>query len=417
LFATSPRISHASALSALLFAVLADVGTAAFAQDLTKITGVPPVLTTGSSRSVNWVDGDGDGDLDLYVTNGGSPNENNEYYRNDGGSFVHDTGSAIAMDSLRADGSTWGDYDNDGDSDLFVVSWYGELNGLFDNNGDGSFTRVLAGPPATTGTYSEGCAWVDYDADGDLDIYVANSGNGTPGTEDNLLYRNDGTGFVEITTEPLAGEGTTSRQPSWGDYDSDGDVDLFVANEGGENNHLYQNQLAQTGTATFLDVDAGAPTNDGGNSWSASWGDFDNDGDLDLIVGNSGGEANFFYRNELAETGTATFFKITDQQPAMNQGWIAGTHWADWDNDADLDLMMTNGFAQFPTRRRKNFFYRNDDGILHRDNTSVAAADSGWSYGAAWGDYDDDGDLDLAVANWFSTGQANYLYRNGGAPE
>ena len=382
------------------------------AQDLTRLTGVDPVLTVGSSRAINWVDADGDGDLDLYVTNGGSLHENNEYYRNDGATFVPQPASPIAQDSLRADGSSWGDYDNDGDPDLFVVSWYGELNALFRNEGDGGFTRIMTGPPETTGTHSEGCAWVDYDSDGDLDLYVANSGNGNPGSADNLLYRNDGSTFAVIASEPLVGEGSVTRQPSWADYDNDGDVDLFLANEGGENNRLFQNRLVETGTATFVDLDLPPVTSDGGDSWSASWGDYDNDGDLDLVVANSHNEFNFLYRNELAETGSATFSAVTATGPATVRGWTAGTQWADWDNDADLDLVLTNGWASFPIRKRTNFYFRNDGGVLNRDTSSAAAGDSAWSYGAAWGDYDDDGDLDFAVANWFGEGEANFLYRN-----
>ncbi|MBZ0269175.1 CRTAC1 family protein, partial [bacterium] len=380
--------------------------------DLTRITGVDPALTAGSSRAVNWVDYDVDGDLDLYVTNGGSLFENNEFYRNDGGgSFAAQPASPVALDSLRADGSSWGDYDNDGDPDLFVVSWYGELNGFFRNDGAGAFTRILTGAPATTGTFSEGCAWVDYDSDGDLDLYVANSGNGTPGNEHNLLYRNDAGTFVEVSGEPIVGEGSTTRGPSWGDFDNDGDADLFLANEGGENNRLFRNELVETGTATFVELDAAPVTSDGGNSWSGSWGDYDNDGDLDLVVGNSGGEFNFLYRNELVPTGIATFTSLAEG-PATNRGWTAGTHWADWDNDADLDLMLTNGWAAFPSQQKRNFYYRNDGGVLVRDQTSAASADSGWAYGAAWGDHDDDGDLDLAVAKWWGSGEENLFYRN-----
>ncbi len=381
------------------------------AQELSRIISGAPVDAISSSRAINWVDTDGDGDLDLYVTNGGSPGEHNEYYRNDGGTFWRDEGIAIALDGLRADGSSWGDYDNDGDPDLFVVSWYGELNALYENLGGGSFASVGTGPPVTTGTYSEGCAWVDYDADGDLDLYVSNSGSGD--FQDNLLYRNDGGGvFAEITTGPVVNDGATSRGPCWADYDNDGDVDLFVANESGENNSLYRNELVETGGASFSSLLAGAITSDGGDSWSGSWGDYDNDGDFDMVVANQSGEVNFLYRNELAETGEPQFSRILDQDPAIDGGWLAGTHWADWDNDGDLDLMMTSGWALVPTRLRKCIYYRNDNGVLNRDISSAASADRAWSYGASWGDYDADGDLDLYTANWNGTGEANYFYRN-----
>jgi len=395
-----------------IFGIVAAARPAA-AQNLTRVVGVDPALAAGSSRSVNWVDTDGDGDLDLFVSNGGSLFENDEYYRNDGGVFVRDMTAAIALDSLRSDGSTWGDYDNDGDPDLFVVSWYGEVNALFENLGGGSFSRVTTGPAVNTGTYSEGAAWVDYDADGDLDLYVTNSGTGA-NFRANLLYRNDGGGtLTEITTGPLVNDDTISRQASWADYDDDGDVDVFIVNEAGQNNELFKNLLVETGIADFQAVNAGALTNDGGDSFSASWGDFDNDGDFDVIVANFSGQQNFFYRNQLAETGLPTFARINDQAPGTNQGWTVGTHWADWDNDADLDLMVTNGFAPVPSTFRRNFYYRNDGGTLIRDQTTPAALDSGWAYGAAWGDSDGDGDLDLCIANWMGAGQVNGYYVNG----
>ena len=405
----SPARPRPAALLPLLLLLLAPAS--AYAQAFTKITGVHPVLDSGGSRAVNWVDADGDGDLDLYVTSGGSVGEHNEYYRNDAGSFVKDTAIPIANDGIRADGSTWGDWDGDGDSDLFVVSWYGELNVLYENLGGGSFQQIVAGPAVTTGSFSEGCAWVDYDLDSDLDLYVANSGAGADA--DNLLYRNDGSGtLTAITTGPLATDGSTSRQPAWCDYDDDGDPDLFVACEGDENNRLYRNLLTETGTADFVELSEPPVTSDGGESYSASWGDFDNDGDQDLVVANQFGQNNFFYRNELTETGTATFSAITDHGPPLNAGWTVGTHWADMDNDGDLDLFMTNGYAFLPGTTRKNFLYRNDGGTLNRTQDTDVGQDRSWSFGAAWGDYDDDGDLDLYVANWLDDDAVNYLYRN-----
>lgn len=410
--AADTNSARVSIVLGILIALALAVASPSAAQNLTRVVGVDPALAAGSSRSVNWVDTDGDGDLDLFVTNGGSLFENDEYYRNDGGVFVRDMTAAIALDSLRSDGSSWGDYDNDGDPDLFTVSWYGEVNALFENLGGGAFSRVTTGPAVNTGTYSEGVAWVDYDADGDLDLYVTNSGTGA-NFRANLLYRNDGGALTEVTTGPLVNDDTISRQASFADYDDDGDVDVFIANESGQNNELFRNRLVETGIADFEAVNAGALTNDGGDSFSASWGDFDNDGDFDIIVANFSGQQNFFYRNQLTETGLPTFVRINDQAPGTNQGWTVGTHWADWDNDADLDLMVTNGFAPVPNTFRRNFYYRNDAGTLIRDQTTPAALDSGWAYGAAWGDSDDDGDLDLCIANWMGSGQVNGYYVNG----
>ncbi len=399
------------AISIVGIVLYAIAGVPPASGQFTRITSGHPVDIVDGSRGVTWIDTDGDGDLDLYVTNGGASAESNEYYRNDAGVFVRVTTSALTNEGIRDDGASWGDFDNDGDADLFTCSWHGEVNYLFENLGSGVFQRNPLGPTS----YSEGCSWVDYDNDGRLDLYVANSGNsGLPVAErNNFLFHNDGGSFTRILVGPLVNDELRSRQPSWCDYDGDGDMDLFVANESGDNNRLYRNLLVETGTADFEDLAAGAVTSDGGNSWSASWGDFDNDGDFDLYVGNSANETNFFYRNELVETGTATLTRITTMDLGSQGGWAAGTSWADWDNDGDLDLLQTNGFHSNSGQQLRNWYYRNDAGIMNRFTFANGAPDDqGWGYGHSWGDYDGDGDLDLYTANWFQVAQGNFLYRN-----
>jgi len=383
---------------------------AAGAQSFTKIPAGHPVDLPGGHRAASWIDADGDGDLDVYVTRGATPGENNDFYRNDGGgSFSHQPGSAIGMDGLRADGASWGDWDGDGDEDLFVVSWYGELNALFENQGAGGFVRILTGAAVTTGTFSEDCSWVDYDADGDLDLFVASSG--TLG-EVNRLYRNDGPGaLAEVTSGPVVTDVRRSRHGAWADWDDDGDLDLYVANEANQANQLYRNELVETGLPTFVSVAAGDATTDLGQSFSASWGDYDNDGDLDLAVANWSGQSNALYRNELAETGVPTLARVADG-PSASAGWSIGTVWADFDNDADLDLLITNGYHPTAGQTRRNFVFRNDGGTLVRDLASAPATDAVWSFGASFGDYDDDGDLDLLTANWLDESQTNSLFRN-----
>ena len=388
-----------------LFGLLASLSPAA-AQDFTLLTGVDPVLESGGHRAVAWIDPDGDGDLDLYFTRGGALGENNDYYRNDGGAFVRQPAAAIGQDGLRADGCSFGDFDGDGDEDLFVVSWYGELNALFENQGDGTFVRILTGDAVNTATHSEDVAWIDYDQDGDLDLYVVNSDG-----EDNQLYRNDGGTLVEQAGSPLSNDGRTSRHGAWADYDDDGDLDLYLTNEGGEPNDLWQNQLANLGTPAFVQQNLGDVTGGAAQTFSASWGDYDNDGDLDIVLANWNNGSNFLYRNELTETGTATFV-LDPTGPSAFGGFSVSTAWGDIDNDADLDLVITNGFATDPTRKRRNHLYRNDGGTLVRIDSGPVWDNNGWSYGLAFGDYDLDGDLDLAIANWQANNQVNHLFRN-----
>lgn len=250
-------------------------------------------FTQDKARSVAgaWADYDNDGFTDLFVANS-SPNEFNFLYHNRGdGTFGKITSGSIVNEVVRSPCASWCDYDNDGDADLFVTSEGEGPNRLYRNNGNGSFTKVTSGVLVTEGPGSTGCAWADYDNDGFSDLFVARGANGGPGG--NLLYRNLGNGsFVKVTTGPVVADNSWSVGCAWGDYDNDGFTDLFVCHYAGHNNALYRNN----GDGTFSAVVRGSIVNDGGRSRGCAWGDFDNDGFLDLFVSNEFGEESFLYR-------------------------------------------------------------------------------------------------------------------------
>jgi hypothetical protein len=149
------------------------------------------------------------------------------------------------------------------------------------------------------------------------------------------LYSNNGNGtFTKITTGEIVTDGLPSRSASWGDYDNDGDLDLLVANDSGQNNRLYANN----GDGTFTTITAGEIVNDGGNSFSSSWGDYDNDGDLDLFVGNGGNSV--IYAND----GAGGFTKVVTDIIVLNGSLSSCT--ADYDGDGDVDLFVTNSFGR-----------------------------------------------------------------------
>jgi enediyne biosynthesis protein E4 len=178
-------------LSAFILSTLFSYG-----QTFTKITTSPISTTNGDSRSVNWIDVNNDGLIDLQITNGPFGGQNNFLYINNGsGTFTAVTNDPIVMDFSPSDGATWADIDNDGDYDAFVANWYGWNNLLYINNGSGAFTQVLSGHPVNDFGYSETASWGDYDDDGLVDLYVTNSDS----TRDNFLYHNDGaSGFTRI---------------------------------------------------------------------------------------------------------------------------------------------------------------------------------------------------------------------------
>jgi hypothetical protein len=251
------------------------------------------------------------------------------YHNNGDGTFTKITNIAIVTEISEVRGCSWGDYDNDGNLDLFVSNGGDQNNFLFRNNGDGTFMKITTGAIVNDGGDSRSCAWADYDNDGDLDLFVANAGN-----QNNFFYENNGDGtFTKITTGVIVTDGGNSQGGSWADFDNDGDLDLFVTNYG-QNNFLYRNN----GDKTFTKITNGAIVSDVGNSYGSSWGDYDNDGDLDLFVANHKG-LGFLYSNN----GDSTFARITNQiDPIVATDDSRGCMWADYDNDGDLDLFVAN---------------------------------------------------------------------------
>ncbi len=371
-----------------------------------KITGSPVTSTPGDSRSVNWIDIDNDNDLDLFISNGKQGGEDNFLYKNDGkGQFTAITDSPIVNDGEPSDGATWADFDNDGDADCFVVNWYNRNNLFYRNDGvvggEVQFSQNLTSVISTDGGFSETASWGDFDADGWLDLYVSNS----DGDFKNFLYRNLGDGnFTKITTGAAVNDAFTSRSVNWTDYDLDGDVDLFVTNEGGQNENLYQNNAG-----VLTKITGGALLTAGGKTMSSSWGDYDNDGRQDVFLANDGGNDALFHND-----GGGNFTKITGSPVVTAGGNSFGSEWADVNNDGWLDLFVTNSFWG---GLWNNFLFLNNGpasggSTFSRNLTEVVATDLGWSYGCAFGDMDRDGDLDLAVANCYNENQSDGLYEN-----
>jgi len=336
-----------------------------------------------------WGDFDNDGDQDLFVTTSSAGQSNLLYFNNGNGTFTKITEGDIVVDEGRSYSCTAGDYDNDGDLDIFVANSDGQNNFLYSNNGNGTFTRILNGAVVNDGGDSQGCSWGDYDNDGDLDIFVANGSD-----QNNFLYSNNGNGtFTKITAGIIVNDAGNSKGCSWADYDNDGDVDLFIANFG--DNFLYANN----GNGTFTKVTEGEIVTDGGKSQGGSWGDYDNDGDLDLFVANRTNVC-FFYSNN----GNGTFTRITTGDIVTDLYNSRGSSWGDYDNDGDLDLFVCNASDL------NNVLYSNNNNGTF--NKIVFLNDGGISEGCSWCDYDKDGDLDLFVCN--GENQTDYLYKNNG---
>ncbi|RPJ39050.1 MAG: tandem-95 repeat protein, partial [Planctomycetaceae bacterium] len=332
--------------------------------------------------TAEWGDYDGDGDLDI-VLSGMDVNEAavSKIYRNDGGDFV-DTGVSLAQ--VIGSAAAWGDYDNDGDLDLVLAGASGEssmLTEVYRNDGEDVFTAIGAGLP---GVALGGVAWGDYDNDGDLDLVLAGiSGESSMLTE---VYRNDG---ADVFTAIGAGlPGVALGDVAWGDYDNDGDIDLLIAGEDGNGGAtiLYRND--GPGVAGWSFVDSGemlTPV----TFASLAWGDYDADGFLDVIIAGTypcegtcyGGE--IFHNDGDSDLG---YFNWVDTIDAGADGEVA---WGDYDNDGDLDIL---GAGRLDASNTIAEVYRNDGGLFE----PVYDASGGPAGGAAiWGDYNNDNNLDL----------------------
>lgn len=373
------------------------------AQYFEQVGDSPINSSGGASRSAAFVDVDGDGFLDVFISNGPESGQDNTLYMNQGdGTFSDNVSSPITSDDSPSDGATWGDVDNDGDLDLYVANWWGKQNLFYLNDGAGNFTKK-EDRTLTRGTYSETASWADFNKDGYLDLYVTNSSLNFTGAGNNLAT-SDGDGrYTDNSANPIVIPRQDSRSINWVDYDNDGDLDLFISNENNDTNILYRND-----EGVFHALENAPIVTNRASSMGSSWADYDNDGDLDLFVANYNANARF-YRNE----GNDVFNPVTNNLTSQT-GYSFGTAWGDIDNDGDLDLFVANAFKTNPREKVENFLYINEgNDLFTKVDNDVVATDLGWTYGAAMGDYDNDGFLDLVTARTDGP-ENNVLYHNLG---
>jgi hypothetical protein len=343
---------------------------------------------------VTAADYDNDGFYDLFIPDG----VESKLFRNQGdGTFADVTAEAglAGLDGVAV--GLFADYDNDGYKDFFVSRTF-RPNQLFHNDGGGADGRVTFTDVTAAAGIGEDCcttvaSWADYDGDGDLDLYVGRyldprlaipttfyARNGEP----NQLYRNDGDGtFTNVTAEAGVGEVGLCLGTVFGDYDDDGDADLYVVNDFGRKT-LYRNE----GDGTFRDVTVESGTLAYGAGMSASFGDYDNDGKLDVYVAHIRSEGGWF-----AETPTVFRY--------MANTWRQGV----WRTDMPLymEILRQSGtdFVQvFQDMASGNTLLRNrGDGTFEDVTWAARANPPGWFWGSGFYDFDNDGWQDIYAAN------------------
>lgn len=384
----------------------------------TRIRSGPAVTEAYSTPSASWVDIDGDGDEDLYVLNGFAslepPEERrpqpNALYLNDGAGGLAPVSDHPLLDDLAFSGSaTWGDYDNDGDLDVFVANQEDVDNFLYRNEGDGSFVRVTEGPVVSDGGRSFSAVWVDVDGDGLLDLHVPN-GRGGGAAEVDFLYRNLGDGrFERVFDVRFARDTLRSGGAAWADFDRDGDPDLLLpVYTTGEPVRLYRNDGEWRFVEVAAEVGLSADPLPGPPATSvAQWVDYDGDGHLDIFIGTTGGTIDFLFRND----GRGGFRRVEAGRIGLDATFTGDALWADIDNDGDLDVVTAvwGGASRLYLNDGEGGLSPAEAGDLDDVVTfasSVSAAD-----------IDGDGDLDLYLTQWpvnEAGGAPNLLHRNDG---
>jgi len=332
--------------------------------------------------------------------------------------FTQVTTGALVTDAKHWHGQAWGDYDNDGYLDLFITTVDRNFTPIYHNNHDGTFTRTnVPSLQGYTGIANWWYTWVDYDNDGQLDLFVADYSEYYGESAKNLLFHNNGDGtFTRVTTNAVGQEGAISIYGSWGDYDRDGDLDLVVANgmvaASPAKNWFYQN----LGNGNFLKLtNIGPVVTEVGRFAMPVWVDVDNDGWPDLFVTAWG--TNSLYHN----TGAGSFTKVSGDPLVSEANYWTGPAWADYDNDGNLDVFIPSG--GIPGYSGPVALYRNDGAgyftKMTTNDVGPLVAELVNSDSCAWGDYDNDGWIDLFVPNGYDDGgiispRQSLLYRNNG---
>ena len=466
---TNPVRAYKTRLSVTLYFICIAMLSTSFATaknavtfvEVAEVSGIHFLHTDGESgkRLFNeqygsgggFFDYDNDGFLDIYLinarpqiteTNGEMPT--NVLYRNNGnGKFTDVTYSAGVGDTGYGVGAASGDYDNDGDTDLYVTNF--GANVLYRNNGDATFTDVAQVANVADTKWGTSCAFADLDNDGFLELYITNYADYSPLTDkpcdrqgipvycgphsyppqtDSLYHNNGDATFTDFTEQsgfanvPAAhGLGVTI-----GDIDNDSDADIYVANDQGFN-YLFQNR----GDGTFEEIGllAGVSCSDTGKEeagMGVAFADYDNDGRLDATVSNFQNETNTLYHNE----GDNFFIDATipagiAEHTHRYLGW--GIGFLDYDNDGYKDIFVANGHTmdniaevdRSTTAPQQNLLFQNLGNGQFADVTAQMGAGFALqkiSRAAAFGDYDNDGDIDILITNWNQT--ADLLRNEGG---
>ena len=384
----------------------------------------------GIGTGAAWFDYDNDGDQDLYMT---MRTGSNKLFRNDNGSFT-DVASSAGVADASGDGSgvAVADYNNDGCRDIYLANSFDDR--LYENNCDGTFTDVMAGSGLESSEERRGtsASWGDYDQDGFLDLYVAHhmpvDGSVNNGdAEQDYVYHNDGDGTFTDVSDLLLGTERMGRSfiAGWFDYDNDGDPDILTIRDCpfGQNSgpmRLYRNDGGTNGASdwTFTQVAETANADWCQNGMGLATGDYDRDGDLDVFFTDNGNSTTEYPGSPnrkgtvlLKNTGSA-FVDATDEANVSSSNFSWGANFFDYDLDGWQDLYMVGGALNATDVQVEGQLWNNNGNGIDFTNVSSTSGvnDDARSRTSVYSDYDEDGDPDLFLVNYL--GQARLFQNN-----
>lgn len=374
-------------------------------------------------RGAAWCDFDNDGLLDLYLSHFGERTDGvlmgspNQLLKNiGGGEFIDVTTDVLAVGSDLSHHSAWADINNDGLPELFVgqsTNFGQDRNFLLSHTTLGEFEDITNGDPLAMYWMSpRGVAWQDINNDGFIDVCVANSGGDN---QQNWIMMNLGDGTFERIDSELNNIWREGRGIAWSDYDNDGLPDVYISN--GSQDELYigwrRNSLFKNnGDGTFSNVAAVAGVDDEGHARGVVWGDINNDGFMDILVGNSLGFDHPAHNRLFLNLGDGTFEDISESSGIYENTRTRGVTMGDYDNDGFLDLYVIS----FGSANPYNRLYHNNGDLTFTDLAGGTLAEGIHNdETATWADVDNDGWLDLYTVGGSPTAPGvgqNQLLRN-----